>query len=171
MTSKKEELSGDESILKLYQDCIKITVNLYHYYCCYYGTVSTKHTMFVSLWRCCLIHGRAHSCFLAEPSKERWYQAREGVMRCKKVQLTDGLLGSTCGSSLKWAASRIRFTAPIRKPSTPFPSQKRIISWNKIQIQFLPALLSSTTQNSWVYTSPIYTQEQCLFHSSMCRSS
>lgn len=43
-------------------------------------------------------------------------------------QLTGGFFGSTCGSSRKCAASRMRFTAPTRKPSTPFPSQKRIIS-------------------------------------------
>lgn len=51
-------------------------------------------------------------------------------VRCEEVKLTGGLLGSTCGLSLRCAASRRYFTAPNRKPSTPFPSQKLIISWN-----------------------------------------
>lgn len=49
----------------------------------------------------------------------------------EEATLTGGAFGSTCGSSLKWAASRMCFTASIRNPSTPFSSQKRIISCNK----------------------------------------
>lgn len=63
---------------------------------------------------------------------KQWCQVRLDVMRCKEVTLTGGWFGSTCGSSLKCWASRRCFTASIRKPSTPFPSQKWIRSWNKI---------------------------------------
>lgn len=46
------------------------------------------------------------------------------------AELTGGMFGSTCGSSLRCAASSMCFTASILNPSTPFSSQKRIRSYN-----------------------------------------